>query len=53
MEWFLERGFHAAGVDQLPKSRQATYNHDRASKIYKKKIETQRDLDASELWWNR
>ncbi|KAL7570418.1 hypothetical protein ACA910_017251 [Epithemia clementina (nom. ined.)] len=53
MEWFLERGFDAATVDQLPKSRQATYNHLRASKIYIKKIETPRDLDASELWWNR
>lgn len=53
MDWFLERGFDAASVEQLPKSRQATYNHQRASKIYLKTIETQRDLDASELWWNR
>jgi amino-acid N-acetyltransferase len=53
MEWFIERGFEEVGVDQLPPSRQATYNHKRASKIYMKRIESSRDLDASELWWNR
>ena len=53
MEWFVERGFEEVGVDRLPPSRQATYNHDRNSKIYIKKIENIRDLDASELWWNR
>jgi amino-acid N-acetyltransferase len=53
MEWFVERGFDEAVVSQLPPSRQATYNHKRASKIYIKKIESDRDLDASELWWNR
>lgn len=53
MEWFIERGFDEADVSQLPPSRQATYNHKRASKIYLKKIESARDLDASELWWNR
>lgn len=53
MEWFVERGFDEAIVEQLPPSRQATYNHKRASKIYLKKIESDRDLDASELWWNR
>jgi amino-acid N-acetyltransferase len=53
MEWFVERGFDEADVTQLPPSRQATYNHKRASKIYIKKIESDRDLDASELWWNR
>ena len=53
MEWFVERGFDEAVVAQLPPTRQATYNHKRASKIYIKKIESDRDLDASELWWNR
>lgn len=53
MEWFVERGFSEATVDQLPPSRQATYNHKRASKIYIKRNESVRDLDASELWWNR
>ena len=53
MEWFLERGFSAATVEELPKSRQETYNHRRASKIYLKTIETTRDLDASELFRNR
>ena len=53
MEWFVERGFAEATVDQLPPSRQATYNRKRASKIYMKRIESVRDLDASELWWNR
>jgi amino-acid N-acetyltransferase len=53
MEWFVERGFDEVGVDRLPPSRQATYNYERNSKIYMKKISDDRDLDASELWWNR
>jgi amino-acid N-acetyltransferase len=53
MEWFIERGFDRVGVESLPPSRQATYNHNRASKIYMKKIDSVRDLDASELLWNR
>ena len=53
MEWFVERSFEEVGVDRLPPSRQATYNYSRNSKIYMKKIENMRDLDASELWWNR
>jgi amino-acid N-acetyltransferase len=53
MEWFVERGFEEVGVERLPPSRQATYNHARKSKIYIKTIESMRDLDASELWWNR
>jgi amino-acid N-acetyltransferase len=53
MEWFLERGFDEARVEMLPPTRQAMYNHNRASKIYMKKIDSIRDLDASELWWNR
>jgi amino-acid N-acetyltransferase len=53
MEWFSERGFAQVPVESLPASRQATYNWERKSKIYMKKIESLRDLDASELWWNR
>lgn len=53
MEWFVERGFDEVDVDRLPPSRQQTYNYARRSKIYMKTIENSRDLDASELWWNR
>jgi amino-acid N-acetyltransferase len=53
MEWFIERGFDQVSVDMLPPSRQATYNHVRASKIYMKRITSVRDLDASELFWDR
>jgi amino-acid N-acetyltransferase len=53
MEWFNERGFEQVGVEALPPQRQATYNHKRASKIYMKEITSSRDLDQSELWWNR
>jgi amino-acid N-acetyltransferase len=53
MEWFVERGFEEVGVERLPPSRRQTYNYARRSKIYLKKIESLRDLDASELWWNR
>ena len=53
MEWFIERGFDLVGVNALPPSRQATYNHVRASKIYMKKVNSVRDLDANELFWDR
>lgn len=53
MEWFVERGFNPVTVEELPPTRQATYNHKRASKIYMKDINSSRDLDQSELWWNR
>jgi amino-acid N-acetyltransferase len=53
MEWFVERGFKRATVADLPQSRQEVYNHNRKSKIYMKKIDGDRDLDAAELWWNR
>jgi amino-acid N-acetyltransferase len=51
MEWFVERGFDEADVLDLPPSRQQTYNSKRKSKIYLKEIESDRDLDASELFW--
>uniref|UniRef100_A0A7S2UF80 amino-acid N-acetyltransferase n=1 Tax=Attheya septentrionalis TaxID=420275 RepID=A0A7S2UF80_9STRA len=53
MEWFIERGFTAAKVEDLPPTRAAVYNHVRRSKIYLKNVDSDRDLDASELWWNR
>ena len=53
MEWFLERDFDQVSVEALPPTRQEMYNHKRASKIYMKKIDSIRDLDAAELWWNR
>jgi len=53
MEWFIERGFDEVPVEMLPPSRQASYNKNRASKIYMKKVSTVRELDASELFWNR
>jgi amino-acid N-acetyltransferase len=53
MEWFVERGFDEVDVPRLPPSRQATYNWERNSKIYMKHIDDDRELDASELWWNR
>jgi len=53
MEWFIERGFDEVTVDKLPPSRRAVYDTKRNSKIYMKKINSIRDLDASELWWNR
>jgi len=52
MQWFVERGFKEVGVDSLPPSRKAIYNYQRKSKIYMKKIESDRDLDAAELWWS-
>eukprot|EP00533_Pseudo-nitzschia_delicatissima_P000801 CAMPEP_0116106632 /NCGR_PEP_ID=MMETSP0327-20121206/15758_1 /TAXON_ID=44447 /ORGANISM="Pseudo-nitzschia delicatissima, Strain B596" /LENGTH=545 /DNA_ID=CAMNT_0003599295 /DNA_START=684 /DNA_END=2322 /DNA_ORIENTATION=- len=53
MEWFCERGFDEVSVDRLPPSRQLTYNHRRGSKIYMKRVHSERDLDASELFWDR
>ena len=53
MEWFVERGFKPVGVSKLPPSRQEQYNSKRNSKIYMKRIDNERDLDAAELMWNR
>jgi amino-acid N-acetyltransferase len=53
MEWFVERDFAPVNVGDLPPSRQAIYNHVRKSKIYMKRIEDKRELDAAELWWDR
>lgn len=36
--WFLKRGFKSAGVDQLPASRRETYNRQRNSLVYLKRL---------------
>ncbi|WP_445114540.1 amino-acid N-acetyltransferase [Acinetobacter sp. WZC-1] len=36
--WFLEHGFTAASVDDLPETRQALYNYQRNSLVFKKSI---------------
>jgi amino-acid N-acetyltransferase len=33
-QWFVERGFQEADVNALPAEKQATYNHERKSKVY-------------------
>ena len=38
MEWFVEHGYKAVEVDQLPPSRKEVYNYQRRSKIYMKHI---------------
>jgi amino-acid N-acetyltransferase len=37
-QWFVERGFVEAGVDALPAEKQALYNFDRRSKIFRKPL---------------
>lgn len=36
--WFLEHGFETANVDELPNARQALYNYQRNSLVFKKRI---------------
>lgn len=36
--WFLEHGFSTASVDDLPNARQALYNYQRNSLVFKKRI---------------
>jgi len=36
--WFLEKGFEAASLDELPESRKTLYNWQRNSKSFKKKL---------------
>lgn len=36
--WFVARGFEQISLDELPDNRQALYNHQRNSKIYKKRL---------------
>jgi amino-acid N-acetyltransferase len=37
-QWFLERGFRNANVADLPKQKQALYNYQRKSQVYRKKL---------------
>ncbi|HZQ60636.1 MAG TPA: amino-acid N-acetyltransferase [Casimicrobiaceae bacterium] len=37
-QWFLERGFRNASVSELPKEKQALYNYQRKSQVYRKKL---------------
>lgn len=50
MLWFEERGFVQADPSCLPPSRE--YNQRRASKVYTKRLGTERDVSAEELLWN-
>jgi amino-acid N-acetyltransferase len=37
-QWFLERGFRNASVADLPQEKQALYNYQRRSQVYRKKL---------------
>lgn len=37
-QWFLERGFRHATLSELPKQKQALYNFQRKSQVYRKKL---------------
>jgi len=37
-QWFLERGFHNATIADLPRQKQALYNYQRKSQVYRKKL---------------
>lgn len=50
MQWFEERGFVLSDPELLPSTR--NYNKSRGSKVYMKKLGSQRDIDAEELLWN-
>ncbi|RYH17670.1 GNAT family N-acetyltransferase [archaeon] len=50
MQWFEERGFRSADPSVLPPTRK--YNHTRNSKVYIKKLGSQRDLEAENLLWD-
>jgi amino-acid N-acetyltransferase len=36
--WFLERGFSAASLDELPSEKKALYNFQRNSKVFFKRL---------------
>ena len=38
--WFLERGFVKAAIADLPKQKQALYNYQRKSQVYRKRYES-------------
>eukprot|EP01038_Epipyxis_sp_PR26KG_P004123 gene4123-5877_t len=50
MQWFEERGFVISNSSMIPSSRKI--NPNRGSKIYIKKLGSQRDVDVEELLWN-
>ena len=52
MQWFIERSFLEVDVDDLPQSRKDSYNYQRKSKIYMKRIDGTTDLDEEELMWD-
>jgi amino-acid N-acetyltransferase len=37
-QWFIERGYHPATVADLPKQKQALYNYQRKSQVYRKQL---------------
>jgi len=52
MQWFLERGFTEASLNELPERRAAIYDRERGSKIYIKPLSARSRLfDAEELFW--
>jgi len=53
MQFFIERGFKEARVQDLPPKKQDMYNEKRMSKIYSKEIKGTRHLDSEELLWER
>jgi len=40
MQWFVERGFREASLEELPKSKQQSYDMGRSSKIYVKRLDS-------------
>ena len=37
-QWFLERGYHTAAIADLPRQKQALYNYQRKSQVYRKDL---------------
>ena len=37
-QWFLERGFRHATIADLPQQKQALYNYQRKSQVYRKRL---------------
>ena len=37
-QWFIERGFHTATIADLPRQKQALYNYQRKSQVYRKNL---------------
>ncbi|GJQ09337.1 hypothetical protein GpartN1_g1128.t1 [Galdieria partita] len=48
-QWFLERGFKAGTVEELPEEKRKSYNRERNSKIFIKLLEGSRAVDEEEL----